>query len=68
MLVRGSGLPRLVLPGFHDMRGYQSMYRDFLGAIRAHRAPEMSLEAAMADQRLMDQIYATAEPATAITA
>ena len=68
VLVRGSGLPRLVLPGFHDMRGYQAMYRDFLWAIRAHRAPEMSLEAAMADQRLMDQIYATAEPATAITA
>ena len=35
------------------------MYRDFLGAMRDGRAPEMSLERAMDDQRLMDQIYAT---------
>ena len=42
------------------MRGYQAMYRDFLGAIREDRAPEMSLEAAIVDQRIMDQIYATA--------
>ena len=59
VLVRGSGAPRLILPGFHDIRGYQAMYRDFLGAIRTDRSPEMSLETAMADQRLMDQIYAT---------
>ena len=58
VLVRGKGGPRLILPGFRDMRGYQAMYRDFLGAIHEHRAPEMSLETAMADQRLMDQIYA----------
>jgi hypothetical protein len=35
------------------------MYADFVGAIRERRAPEMSLEAAMDDQRLMDQIYAS---------
>ena len=33
------------------------MYRDFLRAIREGRAPEMSLERAMDDQRLMDQVY-----------
>jgi hypothetical protein len=33
------------------------MYRDFAGAIREARAPQMSLERAMDDQRLMDQIY-----------
>ena len=64
VLVRGPAVPRLVLPGFRDMRGYQAMYRDFLGAIREDRAPEMSLETAIADQRIMDQIYATATPAT----
>ena len=64
VLARGRGAPRLVLPGFRDMRGYQAMYRDFLGAIHEGRAPEMSLETAIADQRLMDQIYATPEPAT----
>ena len=59
VLVRGRGLPRLVFPGFRDIRGYKAMYRDFLAAIREGRPPEMSLERAMEDQRLMDQIYAT---------
>jgi predicted dehydrogenase len=35
------------------------MYRDFVGAIRERRAPEMSLERAIEDQRLMDAIYAS---------
>jgi predicted dehydrogenase len=34
------------------------MYRDFLRAIREGGSPEMSLERAIEDQRLMDQIYA----------
>jgi len=59
VLARGQGWPRLIFPGFRDIRGYQAMYRDFAGAIREGRAPEMSLERAMEDQRLMDQIYAT---------
>jgi predicted dehydrogenase len=59
VIVRAEGLPRLVLPGVRDMRGYQAMYRDFLGAIHEHRSPEMSLERAAEDHRLMDQIYAT---------
>ena len=54
-----TGLPRLVFPGFRDIRGYQAMYRDFVRAIREGRAPEMSLERAIDDQRLMDQIYAS---------
>ena len=61
VLVRGNGQPRLLLPGFRDIRGYQAMYRDFLHAIRTDRPPEMSLERAMDDQRLMDQIYASVE-------
>jgi predicted dehydrogenase len=56
--VRGQGLPRLLLPGFRDMRGYRAMYLDFARAIAQGRAPEMSLERARDDQRLMDQIYA----------
>ncbi len=35
------------------------MYRDFVRAIREGRAPEMSVERAIDDQRLMDQIYAS---------
>ncbi len=58
ILTRGTGFPRFTLPGFYDFRGYRAMYRDFLAAIRNRRAPEMSLERAMDDQRLMEQIYA----------
>ncbi|HET9372601.1 MAG TPA: Gfo/Idh/MocA family oxidoreductase [Vicinamibacterales bacterium] len=61
VVVRGSGLPRVIVPGFRDIRGYQAMYRDFIGSIRAGRQPEMSLERAIEDQRLMDQIYATVD-------
>ena len=59
VLSRGAGVPRLSLPGFRDIRGYQAMYRDFLTAIRTGRAPEMSLERALVDQRLMEQVYAS---------
>ena len=59
-IVRGRRGWRLALPGYRDLRGYKAMYRDFVGAIRARRAPEMSLERATDDQLLMDRIYATA--------
>ena len=58
---RGKGFPQTYHPGFRDIRGYQAMYRDFLGSIRERRAPEMSLERAMDDHRLMDRVYATLE-------
>ena len=60
VFVRGSGLPRVILPGFRDIRGYQAMYRDFVAAARSGRQPEMSLERAIEDQKLMEQIYAEA--------
>ena len=55
--VRGAGFPVLVWPGITDFRGYRAMYRDFLKAIRQGTPPEMSLERAMDDHRLMEQIY-----------
>jgi len=66
VLVRGPMGTRLLIPGFSDMRGYQAMYRDFIGAIQERRAPQMSLETAMADQRLMDQIYRTVDAAASV--
>ena len=57
---RHGRLPRLILPGLRDIRGYQAMYRDFVQGIRTGRPPEMRLERAMEDQRLMDQIMLTA--------
>jgi predicted dehydrogenase len=62
MLVRGEGLPRVIFPGFRDIRGYQAMYRDFRESIQAGRQPEMSLERAIEDQRLMDLIYSSLAP------
>jgi predicted dehydrogenase len=62
VLARGNGVPRLVLPGFRDIRGYQAMYRDFHGAIANGHAPEMSLERALDDQRLMDDVYSRLRP------
>jgi predicted dehydrogenase len=59
LVARGRGLPRIVFPGFADIRGYKAMYRDFRRAIATSSAPEMSLERAMDDQRLMDQVYAS---------
>jgi predicted dehydrogenase len=59
VLARGNGF-RLLFPGFRDIRGYRAMYRDFVRAIREGSPPEMSLERAMDDQRLMDRIYTTA--------
>jgi predicted dehydrogenase len=59
VLVRGNGTPRLILPGVRDIRGYKAMYRDFLASIREGRTPEMNLERAIEDQRLMDDIYAS---------
>jgi len=57
VIVRGGGFPRLIVPGFRDIRGYRAMYRDFIQSIRDGRQPQMSLERATEDQRLMDQIY-----------
>ncbi len=57
IIVRRRGMPQLILPGFRDMRGYRAMYVDFIASVRTGRAPEMSLERAIEDQRLMEQLY-----------
>jgi predicted dehydrogenase len=61
VLARGKGMPRLLFPGFSDIRGYKAMYRDFIRSIRSGGAPEMSLERAIEDQHLMDRVYASLE-------
>lgn len=59
VFVHGGWRPRLYIPGLlRDIRGYKAMYRDFATCIRQGRTPEMSLERALADQTLMDRIYA----------
>ena len=60
LLARSEGrIPRVMLPGFRDLRGYQAMYRDFYRSITEGRAPEMSVERAQEDHQLMEQVYAT---------
>ena len=60
VFTHGTGMPRFHVPGLlFDIRGYQAMYRDFAASITEGRAPEMSLERAIEDQRLMDRIYAS---------
>ena len=59
IVVRGSGVPRFIVPGVKDIRGYQAMYRDFARSIRGRGQPEMSLERAMEDQLLMERVYAS---------
>ena len=34
VFVRGRGLPRVIVPGFRDIRGYRAMYADFAASIR----------------------------------
>jgi predicted dehydrogenase len=59
VLATGRTRPRVVVPGWwRDIRGYGAMYRDFLASIREGRQPEMSLERALEDHRLMEMIYA----------
>ncbi|MEQ1870956.1 MAG: Gfo/Idh/MocA family oxidoreductase [Vicinamibacterales bacterium] len=62
VLVRGRGVPRVIVPGLRDIRGYKAMYRDFVASIAAGRQPEMSLERAIDDHRLMDQVYDSLGP------
>jgi predicted dehydrogenase len=59
LLARGKGFPRVIVPGLKDIRGYRAMYADFAASIHASRQPEMSLERALEDQRLMEQVYAS---------
>lgn len=57
VFVRAGGAPRVIIPGLHDIRGYRAMFRDFAGAIRGGPPVAMTLERAITDQALMDQVY-----------
>jgi predicted dehydrogenase len=62
VIARGTGLPRVILPGFRDIRGYKAMYRDFAASIRNNRQPEMSIERAAQDHALMERAYESLVP------
>lgn len=48
---------RLHLPGFWDIAGYRAMFTDFIGALHQGRAPEMTLDMAERDVRLVRTVY-----------
>jgi len=57
VIAPGRRLPRIITPGFADIRGYRAMYRDFAHAIFDKATPEMTLERALDDHTLMEQVY-----------
>jgi predicted dehydrogenase len=63
VIARGGPVPRVLFPGFRDIRGYRAMFRDFQRAVRTDGTPAMSLERALDDQLLMDRVYASVERA-----
>jgi predicted dehydrogenase len=56
VVVHNRVVPRIVHPGWRDIRGYRAMYLDFAAAIRSGRQPEMNLERALDDHRLMELV------------
>lgn len=56
IVVHNRAVPRIVHPGWRDIRGYRAMYLDFAAAIRSRRQPEMSLDRALDDHRLMELV------------
>ena len=56
-------MPELLFPGVRDIRGYRAMYRDFVSAVMTGSEPEMNLAVATQDQRVMEQIYESADVA-----
>ena len=48
---------RFRFPGFRDIAGYRSMFRDFFHAIRTGAEPGMTLDLAERDIRLVEEAY-----------
>lgn len=51
---------RLRFPGFRDIAGYRGMWRDLVDALRTGREPEMTLDDAERDVRLVRRAYRSA--------
>jgi UDP-N-acetylglucosamine 3-dehydrogenase len=51
---------RFRFPGLRDIRGYEAMFRDFLGALGSGRPADFRLEDARRDVELVEEAYASA--------
>jgi predicted dehydrogenase len=56
LLARGRRT-RFSLPGFRDIGGFRGMWTDFLEALRTGREPEMTLDLAERDVRIVRDVY-----------
>jgi len=56
ILVRGKQ-KRVIIPKLTDIAGYRAMFRDFLHALGTGESPQMSLDVAQRDLRLIETIY-----------
>lgn len=50
---------RFIIPSLTDIAGYRGMWRDFLRALRTDGKPDMTLDLAERDLKLVESIYAT---------
>ncbi len=55
---------RVLFPGLRDIAGYRAMWKDFLSALGTGEPPDMTLDLAEQDIRLVEQIYASLEADT----
>ena len=48
---------RLIIPNLADLAGYKAMLRDFIQSLRSGKEPQMNLDVAQKDLRLIETIY-----------
>lgn len=63
IVARGSRT-RVFFPGIRDLAGYRAMWTDFLDALRTGREPEMTLDLAERDVRIVRDVYRSIEENT----
>ncbi len=67
MVARGAGMvargskTRIIFPGVRDLSGYRAMWIDFVDALKTGREPDMTLELAERDVRLVRDVYRSLE-------
>ena len=57
IIVKGK-VKRLFFPGWSDISGYQSMFRDFFKALRNNSQPRFTLDSAKKDLEYLEAIQA----------
>lgn len=53
---------RIIIPNLADIAGYKAMFRDFIRALRNKEEPQMNLDIAQNDLKLIETIYQSSQP------